>query len=159
MTNRSNHWLLVAAALLGVALLIPIVSAHGGLTAVVTTDDTAQEWSPDTADHRDPMVDNRSGVTDSDRPGHDPMDPEHHHGSWVNGTYHGEWTNETYGPHGSMHHGSWVNGTYYGEWANETYGPNGPWTDESQDGDVWTNATDGSATRTGDHHRGPGGCR
>jgi len=76
-----------------------------------------------------------------------------YHGPWVNGTYGDEWANETHAPYDS-----WVNSTYNGERANETYGSHGPWTDESQDDDVWTNETDGSATRTGGHRRGLGGC-
>lgn len=189
MTNRSNRWLLVTAALLGVALLIPIVSAQGGHTSIATTDDTAQGLSSETANYQGPPVDNRSAVADSDRPENGPLYHGHHQSPWVNGTDEGEWANETDGPHdpwvnetyglhGPMYHGAWVNGTYggewtnetdapynswvnstyNGEWTNETYDSHGHWTDESQDDDVWTNETDGSAIRTGGRHRGPGGC-
>lgn len=150
MTNRSNRWLLVAAALLGVALLIPIVSAQGGPTSIATTDDPVQ--SSETAPHQGPLVDDRSAVTDSDRSGDRPLYHGHHQGPWVNGTYGSEWANETHAPYDS-----WVNSTHNGEWANETYGSHGPWTDESQD-DVWMNETDEPVTRTGGHRRGLGGC-
>ncbi|MEF8825142.1 MAG: hypothetical protein V5A34_01075 [Halapricum sp.] len=158
MTNRSNRWLLVAAALLGVALLVPIVSAHGGLTAIPATDDIAQEPSLDTTPHHGSMVDNRSDVTDSDRPGHGPVGPEHQHGPWPNDTHNDEWTNETRSLHGPVHHGAWVNAADRGERTNGTYGPHDSWADKNRDDDVWTNETDESAPRDG-HHRGPGGCR
>lgn len=99
MSRLTGRWVLLAAALLGVALLVPIVTAHG------TPSGRTDGWLPwADADHHGPM----SGPP-ADAPSH--MDPfyangtHYHEGPYANSTHYPD----SVAPDGAAHgpHGYW----------------------------------------------------
>ncbi|MCU4717103.1 hypothetical protein [Halapricum hydrolyticum] len=158
MTDGTDRWLLLVVALIGVALLVPAVSAHGtnettdGWTDWVNTN----VWGGDAPDDVGPYAPARDGH-------HGPHGGGHY--GPADGSYAGDrnYANETryggqYGPHHGPHHswaygagderpanasyyhgGAYVNGSahYHGAYANGTYYPG----DGSENGTYYPNAS------------------
>ncbi|QSG11740.1 hypothetical protein HSBGL_1318 [Halapricum desulfuricans] len=156
MTDRTDRWLLLVIALIGVALLVPAVSAHG-TNQSDWTDWMQTTWGGDAPDDLGPHAQAR---------GHGPHGG--HYGPGY-GPADGEYANESrYGPH--VHrHGPHVQGQYHGADANGTYYPGPPTENDTYDtgnGTYYTSdrhandttyrgaGTDGERRYRG----GPGGC-
>ncbi len=111
MTDRTDRWLLLAVALIGVALLVPAVSAHGTNERGWTDWMDTNVWGGDAPDDVGPYAGPHGGG---------------HHGPHGGGSY-GPTTNanETryggqYGPHHGPHHG-WASGAGDERPANASY--------------------------------------
>ncbi|QSG14560.1 hypothetical protein [Halapricum desulfuricans] len=99
MTDRTDRWLLLVVALIGVALLIPAVSAHGTNDNNWTDWMDTNVWGGDAPDDVGPYAGPHGGG---------------HYGPHGGGSYGPAATNETryggqYGPHHGPHHG-WAYG-------------------------------------------------
>lgn len=150
MTDRTDRWLLLVVALIGVALLVPAVSAHGTNETTGDWTDWMQTnvWGGDAPDDVGPHATTRGGQYGPHGGGHhgpvDGNDANYRgqgHGRHAHGPHH-DWSfganderpvNTSY-----QHDGAYVNGSvdyhgvhandtsayYHGVYANGTYYPN-----------------------------------
>lgn len=189
MSKQNGRWLLLAVALIGIVLLLPVASAHSTGTndwppTPFWGDDDAHAgpgWGgahgpmpgphhaggSDSVSTHGPYADDIRGSHARHHHGRYPNETDTHHGTFTNGT---AFHNNTY-LHGTYHHDSgYQNETHYHEstYSNGTHHHDSAYWNGTDDDETRVETDrqhdDSNTTTAGEwddtrHHRGPGGCR